>query len=84
LKRKARVVVGVGAHNFRAADLTDSVLRAKGAAPDVWINTWLRAGRQPAAAHDARTGLQAGAILLVGTGDTFETLESLGAEYPRA
>ncbi len=39
LEKEGATVVGVGAHNFRAADLTDSVLRAKGAAPDIWINT---------------------------------------------
>jgi branched-chain amino acid transport system substrate-binding protein len=81
LEKEGAVIVGVGAHNFRAADLTDSVLRAKGAAPDVWINT----GYVPDGNLLLRTmreqGFKPAAILLVGTGDTFETLESLGAEY---
>ena len=74
-------MVGVGAHNFRAIDLTDSVLRAKGAAPDVWINT----GYVPDGNLLLRTmrdqGFKPAAAMLVGSGDTFETLESLGAEW---
>jgi len=81
LEKEGAIVVGVGAHNFRAIDLTDSVLRAKGTTPDVWINT----GYVPDGNLLLRTmreqGFKPPAILLVGTGDTFETLESLGAEY---
>jgi branched-chain amino acid transport system substrate-binding protein len=81
LEKEGAMIVGVGAHNFRAADLTDSVLRAKAAAPDIWINT----GYVPDGNLLLRTmreqGFKPAAILLVGTGDTFETLESLGAEY---
>ena len=81
LEKEGATVVGVGAHNFRAIDLTDSVLRAKGAAPDVWINT----GYVPDGNLLLRTmrdqGFKPAAILLVGTGDTFETLEALGADY---
>jgi branched-chain amino acid transport system substrate-binding protein len=81
LEKEGATVVGVGAHNFRAADLTDSVLRAKGTAPDIWINT----GYVPDGNLLLRTmreqGFKPAAILLVGTGDTYETLESLGAEY---
>ena len=81
LEKEGATVVGVGAHNFRAADLTNSVLRAKGAAPDIWINT----GYVPDGNLLLRTmreqAFKPAAILLVGTGDTFETLESLGAEY---
>ena len=57
------------------------MLRAKSAAPDVWINT----GYVPDGNLLLRTmreqGFKPAAILLVGTGDTFETLDSLGAEY---
>jgi branched-chain amino acid transport system substrate-binding protein len=81
LEKAGATVVGVGAHNFRAIDLTDSVLRAKGAAPDVWLNT----GYVPDGNLLLRTmrdqGFKPAAILLVGTGDTFETLDALGAEY---
>ena len=81
LEKAGAVIVGVGAHNFRAIDLTDSVLRAKGAGPDVWINT----GYVPDGNLLLRTmrdqGFKPQALLLVGTGDTFETLDALGAEY---
>jgi len=73
-------VVGVGAHNFRAIDLTDSVLRARDAQPDVWLSTGyvpdgnllLRTARDQA--------FRPGATVLVGTGDTSETLEAMGQE----
>ena len=74
-------VLGVGAHNFRAADLTDVVLRAKRAYPDVWMqigyvidgNLMMRTAREQ--------GYKPPAMLWVGTGDTFETLDALGADY---
>ncbi len=81
LEKAGTKVVGLGVHNFRATDLTDSVLRAKATAPDVWINT----GYVPDDNLLLRTmrdqGFAPQAVLLVGTGDTFETLDALGAEY---
>ncbi|MEI7783852.1 MAG: ABC transporter substrate-binding protein [Betaproteobacteria bacterium] len=74
-------VVGVGAHPARTIDLNDSVLRAKQAAPDVVLQT----GYVPDGNLLLRTireqGFKPGAILLVGTGDTPETLEAIGAAY---
>jgi branched-chain amino acid transport system substrate-binding protein len=74
-------VLGVGAHNFRSADLTDVVMRAKRTNPDIWVqigyvvdgNLMMRTAREQ--------GYKPSAMLWVGTGDTFETLEALGAEY---
>jgi branched-chain amino acid transport system substrate-binding protein len=81
MEKDGVTVVGVGAHNFRAIDLTDSVLRAKNAAPDVWINT----GYIPDGNLLMRTmrdqGFKPAAIMVVGTGDTFEVLDALGAEF---
>jgi branched-chain amino acid transport system substrate-binding protein len=81
MEKDGATVVGVGAHNFRAIDLTDSVLRAKNAAPDVWINT----GYIPDGNLLMRTmrdqGFKPAAIMVVGTGDTFEVLDALGAEF---
>ena len=72
-------VVGVGSHSFRSIDLNDTVLRAKQTSPDVLIQT----GYVPDGNLLLRTmreqGFKPGAILLVGTGDTSETLESVGA-----
>ncbi len=72
-------VVGVGAHSARSIDLNDTVLRAKQAAPDVLIQT----GYVPDGNLLLRTardqGFKPGAMLFVGTGDTPETLQALGA-----
>jgi branched-chain amino acid transport system substrate-binding protein len=81
LDAKGVKVLAQGAHNFRAADLTDVVLRTKRANPDIWvitgyvpdINLLLKTAREQ--------GFKPPVILLVGTGDTGETLEALGAEF---
>ena len=74
-------VVGLGAHNFRAIDLTDSILRAKATDPDVWIET----GYVPDGSLLLRTmrdqGFKPPAIMMAATGDTFETLDALGKEF---
>ena len=72
-------VVGVGSHSFRSIDLNDTVLRAKQANPDVFIQT----GYVPDGNLLFRTareqGFKPAAMLWVGTGDTSETLQSVGA-----
>ena len=74
-------VVGIGAHSARSIDLNDTVLRAKQAAPDVFLQT----GYVPDGNLLLRTirdqGFKPGAILFVGTGDTPETLQAIGASY---
>ncbi len=74
-------VVGVGAHSARSIDLNDTVLRMKQAAPDVVLQT----GYVPDVNLLLRTirdqGVKPGAIVLVGTGDTAETLQALGEAY---
>ena len=81
LKEAGVQVVGVGAHNFRAIDLSPSILRAKNANPDLWIQT----GYIPDSNLLLRTardqGFKPQAMMTVGTGDTFETLDALGKEY---
>jgi branched-chain amino acid transport system substrate-binding protein len=81
LFKAAGIQVGIGAHSARAIDVTDSILRAKNAAPDLWISTGyvsdtnllLRAARDQ--------GFKPSAMILVGVGDTRETLEALSKEY---
>ncbi|MGS0753585.1 ABC transporter substrate-binding protein [Roseateles sp. GG27B] len=72
-------VVGIGSHSSKAIDLTDRVLRAKQANPDVLVQT----GFVPDSNLLLRTardqGFRPAAMLFVGTGDTPETLESVGA-----
>ena len=72
-------VVGVGSHASNTIDLNDTVLRAKRADPDVLLQTGyvpdgnllLRTAREQA--------FKPAAIVFVGTGDTPETLQALGA-----
>ena len=72
-------VVGVGSHKASTIDLTDTVLRAKQANPDILIQT----GYVPDGNLLMRTvrdqGFKPAAMLWVGTGDTPETLQSVGA-----
>jgi branched-chain amino acid transport system substrate-binding protein len=74
-------VLGMGAHSAIAMDLTDTILRARRAAPDVFLET----GYVPDGNLLLRTardqGFTPGATLFVGTGDTPETLSSLGAAF---
>lgn len=81
LEERGVKVAGQGAHNFRATDLTDVVLRARRANPDVWLHT----GYVPDINLMLKTAREQGykppVIVLVGTGDTFETLDALGAEF---
>lgn len=81
LFKQAGVQVTVGAHSAKSVDLSDSILRAKQFAPDVWlnagyiqdINLLLRTARDQ--------GFKPGAIMLLGLGDTVETLDALGKDY---
>src|SRR5690606_7035536 len=74
-------VLGVGAHSYKAIDLTDSVLRAKSADPDVWLQTGYVPDGNLLLKTAREQEFKPRAILFVGTGDTFETLDALGAEY---
>lgn len=81
LFKEAGVKVEMGSHSARSIDVTDSILRAKNAAPDLWINTGyvvdtnllLRAARDQ--------GFKPPALMLMGVGDTPETLGALGKEF---
>ncbi len=81
LEKDGAVVVGVGTHNFRATDLTDSILRAKAAAPDVWIQTGYVPDNNLLLRTMRDQGFKPSAAMLVGSGDTFETLDALGADW---
>jgi len=74
-------VVMMGAHSSKSIDMNDSVLRAKQANPDVLLQT----GYVPDGSLLLRTirdqGVKPPAIVFVGTGDTKETLDALGADF---
>jgi len=81
LEGKGVKVLGQGAHNFRAADLTDVVLRTRRANPDVWLMTGYVPDGNLLLKTSREHGFKPPVILMVGTGDTFETLDALGAEF---
>jgi len=81
LDGKGVKVLGQGAHNFKAADLTDVVLRIKRANPDVWLMTGYVPDTNLLLKTAREQGFKPPVIITVGTGDTGETLEALGPEF---
>jgi branched-chain amino acid transport system substrate-binding protein len=81
LKEKGVMVLGQGAHNIKASDLTDVVLRAKRANPDVFMNMGFVPDTNLLLKTMREQGYKPSIIVLTGTGDTPETLEALGPEY---
>ena len=73
-------VLGQGAHSTRATDLSDTVLRARKAKPDVWMQMGYVPDTNLVLKTAREQGFKPEAIVLTGTGDTFETLEAVGAE----
>ena len=73
--------VGVGTHSARAVDLSDSILRAKNFAPDLWLSTAYVADHNLLLRTAREQSFKAPAMMLVGTGDTFETLDAVGKDY---
>lgn len=79
--KKAGVQVSLGSHSARAVDLTDSILRAKNAAPDLWLSTAYVIDHNLLLRTAREQGFKPAAMMLVGTGDTFETLDAVGKEF---
>lgn len=71
-------IVGQGSHSARAIDVNDSVLRAKQAAPDVYIETGYVSDGVLLLKTMRDQGFKPAATLFLGTGDTSETLSALG------
>ena len=81
LEAKGIKVLGQSAHNPKATDLTDSVLRARRANPDVFMQTGYVPDTNLLLKTAREQNFKPPVIVLTGTGDTPETLESLGAEF---
>ena len=81
LTAKGYQVVGVGSHSAAATDLTDSVLRAQKADPDVVAFVGYVPDSTLYMKKMREQNFNPQALILVGTGDTKETLEALGAKY---
>jgi len=78
LERRGIKVLGHSAHNARATDVTESVLRAKRARPDVWMQTGYVPDTNLLLKTAKEQGFRPPAILLTGTGDTVETADAAG------
>ena len=81
LLKEAGVQVGMGSHSFRSVDLSDSILRAKNFAPDLWLGTNYVVDTNLLLRTAREQSFKPAAFMLVGTGDTFETLEALGKDF---
>lgn len=81
LEEKGIKVAGVGSHNFKAADLTDAILRAKRANPDVWMQTGYVPDGNLLLKTMREQAFKPPVIQMVGTGDTTENLEANGPEF---
>ena len=81
LEAKGVKIAGQGAHSPKATDLTDSVLRARRANADVFMQTGYVPDTNLLLKTLREQGFKPPAIVLTGTGDTYETVEALGAEF---
>ncbi len=73
--------VGEGSHSARSVDLSDSILRARNFAPDLWLSTGYVTDHNLLLRTSREQSFRPGAVMLVGTGDTFETLDAVGKDY---
>ena len=81
MKAKGFNVLAESAHSAAATDLTDSVLRAQRAAPDVLVFTGYVADTNRFLRKMQEVKFAPAATILVGVGDTNETLQAAGASY---
>ena len=81
LEARGVKVLGQGAHNPKATDLTDSVLRARRANPDVYMQTGYVPDTNLLLKTAREQGFKPALIVLSGTGDTPETVDAVGAEF---
>jgi branched-chain amino acid transport system substrate-binding protein len=80
--RKAGLnVLSVNPYSAKAIDQTDLILRARNANPDVWVSTGYTADSNLMLRTARDQGFKPKAMLIVGSGDTFETLDAMGKEY---
>ena len=81
LKEAGANVVGKSSHASTATDLTDAVLRARQARPDVWMFTGYPTDTHLVLNTAHSQGFRPPAIVLTGVGDTEETQDAVPAEY---
>lgn len=76
----AGFTVTQGAHQVTATDMTDSILAAKAANPDIWINTGYVADSTLLLRTAAQLDFKPTAMMLTGAGDSKAVLEAVGIE----
>ena len=81
LLKEAGIQAQLGSHSARSVDLSDSILRAKNANPDLWLSTGYVTDHNLLLRTAREQSFKPAAMMLVGTGDTFETLEAVGKDY---
>jgi len=77
---KVGAMVMTSGHSMKAIDLTDSVLRAKKFAPDVWISAGYVVDTNLLLRTSREQNFKPSVTILVGVGDTNETLNAIGAD----
>jgi branched-chain amino acid transport system substrate-binding protein len=78
--KKAGLTTTEGAHKTSSTDVTDSVLAAKRANPDVWLITGYAPDSGLLLRTAAAQGFNPKATVLVGAGDTKAVFEAVGAK----
>ena len=81
LKAAGMTIVGANAYSARAIDQTDVILRAKNANPDVWLTTGYTADSNLMLRTARDQGFKPKAMMITGSGDTYETKDALGKEF---
>lgn len=81
LLKSAGIEVSMGSHSARSIDLSDSILRARNAAPDLWLSTGYVTDHNLLLRTAREQNFKPAAMMLVGTGDTFETRDAVGKEF---
>ena len=81
LLKEAGVTPTLSSHSARAVDLSDSILRAKNANPDLWLSTGYVIDHNLLLRTAREQNFRPSAMMLVGTGDTFETLDAVGKDF---
>lgn len=78
---EAGVTVERSGHAVKAVDLTDSVLRAKAFNPDVWIISGYVVDTHLLLRTAREQGFKPSVVMLVGLGDSKETVDAIGLDY---
>jgi branched-chain amino acid transport system substrate-binding protein len=80
LEKAGYTIVGEGAHSPAATDVTDSILSAKSANPDIWLHTGYAPDSILMMKTSAAQQFEPTAKILVGAGDTKAVFDAVGAE----